>query len=238
MLPQNMSLVRIMGIDGVMPEFMTQGLEARIEALARGQGVDRKEVEGLLRAEELFKGFDPNAAPGTQLEIFNINWVAAAPHMKSFELGDLFDDRAGALRWFNEELKALKFKPYDEEVFWAAIEKYFSMRHIRKRQATDFFLEFYYEVGKHWKDWFDIKENLTEPQMEKMVQIAVGKNMIDKKRGEKVKTRLLGNKVVRPIKQTAYFAYKSAIEFIKPGYIAGSILDFFKTLFGYLTSNR
>lgn len=237
MLPQLQTMVRLMGIDGVLPPNLKHYIDQEIEREIQRTGLPRDEVEFYVRARELFKGYNPNAAPGTQqLELFNIDWTEASKQIKSFEMGDIYDDRTAAFKFFMEELKEFTFRPFDAEVFFRMMNKYYSMRHIRKRPAAEFFLEVYWECGKYWKEWFDYEENITSAQMETVVQTAIEQNIIEKPRGERVKTKLLGRPLFRTTKQAAAFAFWAVKSVLKPGYIAGRIFDFFKTLLDYIVS--
>ena len=80
-------------------------------------------------------------------------------------------------------------------------------------------------------------ENITDAQMEVLVERTVAKNMIEKERADKLKRRLLGGgAVVRNLKQTADFSWASLKDFLSPANLSKAAWDWLTTLYNYLIS--
>lgn len=243
MLPSNQIIYRVLSnamskdlLSGDMNAKITREIKAETDRT--GTPDDRKpEVDGYVTMDMIFEGFEENPTGSrnpNELRLFDINWAESSKAIDHYLLNDNANDRTQTVRWLRNEFKAFNFKPYSEGAFFEMMTRYYSTRHLRKKQAAEIFLEAFWEVGHHWKDWYFLKDNIANSQMESIINNNIGENMLDHARAEKLKGKLIGKPVTRIIKQSGEFLFASAQELMKPGYIFGSLLDFFKTLAVYL----
>ncbi len=244
LLPQNLTAFRLLSQMGdtptagvILPQNLRNHLEARISAEMGAMGVPRREVDGYIYAQELFRGIDPDNPTLTD-EFANIDWANNSRFMKSYDLSDMLEDRTNTYKWFMGKFREWLLHPTDKE-FFEMMQEYYSRRNPRRHPGTADLLEIEWEVGKHWRQWFGYKENISNATMEGFVQQAEELSLVDRGRGENLKRRLLGHEPVRSARQLAAFGRRSLRETVfSPGWWAGGIFDFFKTLFSYLTSGK
>ena len=244
LLPQNLTAFRLLAQMGdtptagvILPQNLRNHLEARISAEMNARGVSRREVDGYIYAQELFRGIDPDN-PTVIDEFANIDWANNSRFMKSYDLSDMLDDRTNTYKWFMGKFREWLLHPTDKE-FFESMQGYYSWRNPRRHPGTADLLEIEWGVGQHWKEWFGYKEDITNSVMEGFIQQAEELNLVDRGRGENLKRSLLGREPVRSARQLAAFGRRSLRETVfSPGWWAGGIFDFFKTLFSYLTGGK
>lgn len=198
------------------------------------RNLEKAEVEAYVIMDMIYRYNPNNPNDPTTLDISLFDWTQSSKELDTYMFNDNANDRVGTSRWYREEFKAFTFQPFHDQLF-AVLDKYYSSRHIRKRQAMDFFLDVYMETGQHWKEWLDYKDNITNVQMETIIQEAIEHNVLDKPRAEAKKTQLLGNPVIREAKQWVLFLYEGLKDLVRPASLLGGFWDWLKTLYVYLT---
>lgn len=250
LLPQNLTAVRVlfqrngMLLDKEIQEHMDNKYKAVIKKDKITQTMD---VNGFVISDFLRTGLNPNRdkeKPGTKEEvederirekITEIKWGDFSKEMKSFEVHDMYDDRQKAFKWYMEKFRIWTLHPTDKELF-SMLEEYYSMRNPRRHPGTEQYLEMYWYVGQHWKDWFGYRDNLTDAHFEAYIQRAQEHSWIDEKRADRLRNSKLGREPFRAAKQFGIFGGASIKEtLLRPGWWSGNVIEFFKALMAYLS---
>ena len=215
-------------------------IEAELKRVRASYGLpnlQRQEVDAYVIVDMIDR-FDPaNPNDPTTIDLSTIDFAEASKELDSYTFNDNANDRLQTVKWLRGKFKAFTFQPFDTQLF-EMLDEYYSTRHIRKRQAMDFFLDILFKAGKHYKEWLDYRENMTNVKMESIIQTAIEHNVLDKTRAEKKKNELLGSQPGRLTKQSATLLYEGLKDFLRPGSISGALWDFFKTLFAYLSQQK
>lgn len=243
MLPQMMAMIRLVGQDGIL-EKNKGGLKDTIDNLrnkaAKDHGKAPSEYEAIAAAHVLFNGYDDKSGDADKItrDFFYIDWAEKSDFLIKDELlVDNASDSESAAKFYNGVFKKFLFRPYEKDLM-EMLAEYYSSRHVRKRPGMEFFLEVYWDVGHHWKDWLGYKENITMASMEFTIQKAIEENYIDEERAKDLEGKLMGVGITKFGRQMG-----ELINEIRKGYMTwgtawDAFVDFWKTLLQYLLSGK
>lgn len=241
--PQNQSVIRYIGLPRVLPAPMRDSMNKLIREQSKKEGVEQMEVDGQVRAREIYKGWDPTESEDITNEraLFKINWAEASKFIRGADhIIDLYDDRTNWLKWTMDPkagIRGWSLHPFQDETF-VLVENAYSLRHPRRHALAELFLEAEYEVGtKLWTEHFNYEKEMSNAMFEALVNRFEEKNFISKDRGEKIKDQVISSGVERFSKQLEQFLSQSVKEIGKglPGEFFKAIADFFKRWLEYLS---
>lgn len=155
----------------------------------------RRDVEGYVWTNKIMDGIDPNNPNDVNRDLANINWQEVSKEIKAYPVHDMLDDRQKVLAWYMDTkagLRGFLLRPFTQE-FITMMRNYYSARpDARGYAGAEKFMELYWRLGQHWRDWYGYDDNLTTAQFENDMEVMRNLNLISEERAQRLIEKLFG----------------------------------------------